>query len=164
MFFHRRYDTILRNYLNTVLICDRLPTHFTCPCYVTMSTHTDIKKLKELDGKFDEVEELVLMATFSEYSDNHITCRTLALTGEQYISRKTYDDAKSNFRCRYLHLRHCKNGRIDTEMQISRTRSGISIRGRFVISLWIAGHGASNRDAQERFQYSRETISRFEFI
>ena len=52
-----------------MLFCDRLPTHFTCTHYVTLRSHINIKKPKELDEELDEVEELVLMATISDYID-----------------------------------------------------------------------------------------------
>lgn len=43
---------------------------------------------------------------------------------------------------------------------LSSTR-GVSVEERCAIFLYIVGNNASNRSAQERFQHSGETITRF---
>ena len=47
-----------------------------------------------------------------------------------------------------------------SELQGSRTSGGPSIKEKIVMFLWTCNVGASNRQVQERFAYSRETISR----
>ena len=47
-----------------------------------------------------------------------------------------------------------------TEIRNSRHHKGISIMQKLAIFLWITDYGASNKDAQERFQHSGQTISR----
>ena len=38
-----------------------------------MSSHTNIKELKEHEEELDEAEELVLQAAISDYIDNYVT-------------------------------------------------------------------------------------------
>lgn len=132
-----------------------------------MNNTKKIKELKELD---DEFEELVLMGIISDYIDNHITkipCRTLALTGELWVQDVLTGNPRrcqEQFRMPVSTFEALEKWAYQhTEIQDSRKRQGISAREKLAIFLWTAGRGASNREAQERFQHSGETISRYEF-
>ena len=35
----------------------------------------------------------------------------------------------------------------------------VSVEEQLIMFLWIIGHGATNREAQEQFQYAADTIS-----
>ncbi len=114
-----------------------------------------------------EFEELVVISTISEYIDkyiNNIPCRTLSLTGEQWVQdvlnghpRRCQEQFRMSASV-FLSLE--KWIETHTEIRNSRHHAGISVRQKLAIFLWIAGHGASNRDAQERFQHSGQTISK----
>lgn len=114
-----------------------------------------------------EFEELVVMSMISEYIDkymNKILCRMLRLTGEQWVQdvlnghpRRCQEQIRMSASV-FLSLEKWIGAH--TEIRNSRHHKGISIMQKLVIFLWITGHGASNRDAQERFQHSGQTISR----
>ncbi len=114
-----------------------------------------------------EFEELILMHIISAHITKYmikVPCRMLGLTGELWVEDIINGHPK---RCQeqfrmpaaiFLSLERwiC----IHTDIHNSRKHKGVSIKQKLAIFLWITGHGASNRDAQERFQHSGETISR----
>jgi hypothetical protein len=63
-------------------------------------------------------------------------------------------------------MRYCENAGLEDATEEPESESDteltktVSVEEAVAIFLYIVGRGASNRDAQERFQHSGETISR----
>lgn len=115
----------------------------------------------------DDVEELVLIGIISDYIDKHVTkipCRTLALTGELWVQDVLAGNPRrcqEQFRMSVPVFAALEKWVYEhTDIQNSRNHQGVSVTQKLAIFLWIAGRGASNRDAQERFKHSGQTISR----
>ena len=123
------------------------------------------------DNSDAEFEEVVIMGVISEYIEKYIhkiPCRTLKLTGELWVQDvlnghpRRYQEQFRMSASIFLSLEKWIS--THTEIRNLRKHEGISIMQKLAIFLWITGHGASNRDAQEQFQHSGETISRYIFI
>ncbi|XP_058183352.1 uncharacterized protein LOC131301200 isoform X2 [Rhododendron vialii] len=88
-------------------------------------------------------------------------CRTSALTGQAWVTEleegnpkrmyQSFRMSKMNFFSLVYQLEH------NYGLQVSER---ISVAEQVAIFLWIMGQRANNRNAQERFQHSGETISR----
>lgn len=117
-----------------------------------------------------KIEELILIGIISDYINKHITknsCRMLIHGGELWIHdvlngnpRQCQEQfcmpaavfkALENWACLYTNIQNLRN------------HQGIPITQKLAIIIWIAGHGASNREAQEQFQHSGQTISKYVF-
>jgi secreted Zn-dependent insulinase-like peptidase len=95
---------------------------------------------------------------------NKVPCRTSKLTGAEYIEelrnghqRRAYEVFRMPINifedlCTWL--------RENTTLGYAVGESSVTVEEEVGIFLYILGRGASNRDAQERFQHSGETISR----
>jgi hypothetical protein len=88
-------------------------------------------------------------------------CRTSVLSGAAYVQELLHGHERRAFKVFQMPITVfedlCTWLRKNTEVDGTK---GLDIKESVAIFLYIIGRNASNRDAQERFQHSGETISR----
>lgn len=115
----------------------------------------------------DEVEgEIIplILANVVDESSHHYekqAVHTSILTGESYVQKLLKGHPRAfqrTFRMpRYTYRKLEEFFENNTDLEASDT---ISIAQKFAMFIWIVGKGASNRDVQDRFQHSGDTVSR----
>jgi hypothetical protein len=92
-------------------------------------------------------------------------CRTSILTGDAYVKELLAETV--NRRREFEVLRMPSSSFVQLakwcvqQGVLCRSRKGVTVEEQLAIFLYIVGHNSSNRDAQERFQHSGETITRY---
>ncbi|KAH7866693.1 hypothetical protein Vadar_023664 [Vaccinium darrowii] len=106
------------------------------------------------------VAEAILNIHYDLYMGKE-PCRTSAFTGAKWIAELNVGHPKRMYQA----FRMCKTNFLALCQLLEgiyglREAKRISVQEQVAIFLWIVGQRANNRSAQERFQRSRETISR----
>jgi hypothetical protein len=91
-------------------------------------------------------------------------CRTSRLTGRAFVEELVQSDTNPR---RFMEVLRMQPATFEALCKwfedsglLQPSRKGFWVEEQVAIFLFIVGHGASNRDAQDRFQHSGETISR----